>query len=107
MPVPLPARATKAIMIGTESIEIRSLSRTQVLKLNEFTGIADEEAAEVLLISAGLGISDAEALAWLQEAGPLLADDVLEEIMTLSGVQELRRRQQAKDSAAEADAPKP
>lgn len=89
--VPLPR---KTVDVAGSSVEIRSLSRTEALHVtSDFKGAAgsgaDADAAEIFVLSRGVGVTEEEAKRWRDETDPIEAGKVIDGILILSGIAEL------------------
>lgn len=87
MPLPIAPLGTETIVIAGTSITVRSLSRDAVVRLSQLD--TDQEAAEVLMLVEGTGITDDDAREWRRKVDAKTADELLEAIASVSG---LRRR---------------
>lgn len=67
-----------------ETVEIRSLSRADALKLQNLRGREDE--AEVIILMAGTGCTEAEAQAWRESTTTDDATPLIDGILRLSGL---------------------
>jgi hypothetical protein len=80
--IPLP---TKTVDIGDISIHIRSLSRTEALKVTtEFKDNVD--GAEIFILACGVGVSEEDAKQWRAETDPMSAGKVIDGILVLTGL---------------------
>jgi hypothetical protein len=84
MALPVKPLATKTLEINGETVEYRSLSRSEALKLNEFRGREDE--AEVFVLMASTGCSEAEAKAFRDSNDTATAGLLIDGIFILSGL---------------------
>lgn len=79
MALPVVPIARSSVTIGSEVVEFRALSRAEAMVLNEYRGRENE--AEVFIITAGTGCTEAEAIAFRQnndiETAGLLSDAIL------------------------------
>lgn len=83
--VPLPVEAVK---VSGEVVEVTSLSRSQVMRLQ--TMKEDQDAAEVFLLSCALRASEDEIRAWRDQTPPMVVEELLEAIGRVSGLLEDR-----------------
>ena len=79
--VPLP---TDTVDINGESVPIKSLSRDAVLRLSNMGD--DAGGAEIMMLSLGTGVTEAEAKAWRETTDAPTADKLLQAIARLSGI---------------------
>lgn len=87
MSLPRVVLATAEVTIGDDTVVVRSLSRSEAVRLtNDFAG--DPDRAEDFVLACGVGVSQDEARAW-REAAPV--DDggaLVEAILQVSGLTE-------------------
>lgn len=80
--IPLPRRT---VTVGGVDVEFRSLSRSEALKVTtDFEDRAD--AAEIFILSRGVGITEEAAAKWRDETDPEEAGKVIDGIVILSGL---------------------
>ena len=79
--IPLP---TDEVELAGTTIKITSLSRSQVLKLNNFANNPDE--AETFILACGTGITEEEAAEWRNSVDPLTAGKLIDAIILLTGL---------------------
>lgn len=84
MILPLSPLATGTVDIGGQTVEFRSLSRAEALKLNGYRGREDE--AEVFIIASATGASEDEAQAWRESVDVATAGLLIDGILILSGL---------------------
>lgn len=100
MPLPKPALATSTLQLGEVTVEIRSLTASQAMHVNE---IASEAQRAVWMLACGFGISEEEASDWFDAVSFELATAALVAIVELSGLEgqlEVQTETGPKDSAA-------
>lgn len=78
--VPLP---TGTASVGGVDVPITSLSRAAVVALSDTD---DTDTAEILIISKGTGVPEAEAKAWRETVDADTADELLKAIAVISGI---------------------
>lgn len=94
MSLPVPELPTSSVDIDGVAVPIRSLTRDEV---GQLAGMEDDTAkAEAFTISAGCGITEAEALDWRRKVTAPTAQLLITEIAVLSG---LRTRKDATGKA--------
>jgi hypothetical protein len=87
MGLPKKALPTKTIEVAGQKLEIRGLSRAEVIRFYvDFSG--DLEGAEIYLIAKGANVSDEEAKTWREEVDANTADLLIKEISRLSALSE-------------------
>lgn len=80
--IPLPKNSVE---IAGKTIEFRSLSRTETLKLTtQFK--EDADGAEIFLLMCGVGVTEDEAKSWRDETDPFSAGKLIDGIIILSGL---------------------
>ena len=87
MALPIIALATAEVTLSDGStVAVRGLSRTKAGRIatGEFTGKLTE--AEVFCLVNGVGVTEAEALAWLDSTPPVDAGLVIDAILELSAL---------------------
>lgn len=82
--LPIPPLGTSTVEIAGEQVPITSLSRDAVVSLTRFGD--DTSAAEVYILSAGCGITEAEATAWRKAVDAPTAGKLLDAIAVVSGI---------------------
>lgn len=81
--VPLP---TAIVVVGDEKVEVRGLSRAAAIRFAGLRG--DPDAADILLIAFGCGISEEEAAAWRETVEFDVAGAIADQVLILSGLME-------------------
>jgi len=84
MALPVVPLGRGTVEIGGETVEFRSLSRSQALQLNSFKGREDE--AEVFILMGGTGCSEDEARAFRDGNDTETAGILIDAILILSGL---------------------
>jgi hypothetical protein len=84
MALPKVALPTSSVEIGGETVEYRSLSRSEVLKIQAFAGREDE--AEDFIVACGTGVSIEEAHEWRESIDAMTAGPLIDGIILLSGL---------------------
>lgn len=87
MGLPKVALPTDIIEVAGEKVEVRGLSRSEVLKLSEYNG--DPDAAENYILAIGANVSIEEATDWRNSVPADVVSPILERIVQLSGLDEL------------------
>lgn len=87
--LPLSPLPTDTISINGTDVTYRSLSRREVITLSSFD--KDPNAAESFLLSKSLGITEEEAVAWLDGVDAMTAESLLNAIAVLSGIRKGKR----------------
>lgn len=88
MPLPIRPLATATFDLDGQSIEYRSLSRTEVVKLADLN--EDTSAAEAFMVSNSAGVTVEEATTWLNSVDAKTADGFLTAVSVLSGLRKPR-----------------
>jgi hypothetical protein len=86
MPLPIAPLATGEVTIAGSVVTFHSLSRAQALQLNDYRGREDE--AEVFILVAGTGCSEAEAIAFREGNDTDTAGLLIDGILIVSGLAE-------------------
>jgi hypothetical protein len=84
MALPVVPLGTGTVVIGGETVAIKSLSRADALQLNGFKGREDE--AEVFVIMCGTGCTADEAKAFREGNDTETAGLLIDAILELSGL---------------------
>lgn len=84
MALPIVPLGTGSVTIGGSPVDIRSLSRAEALRLNGYRGREDE--AEVFILMAGTGCTEAEAQEFREETDVDTAGVLIDAILVLSGL---------------------
>lgn len=84
MPLPINPLPTSSVDVAGTSVAIRSLSRSEALRMNAFLGREDE--AEVFLLTCGTGCSEDEAKAFRDGNDTDTAGLLIDAIIGLSGL---------------------
>ena len=79
--VPLP---TGSVTIGGTDVPIRSLARSEVLRIRSFVGAEDD--AEPFIVACGTGCTPEEATAWLGAVELDVGGVLVEAILALTGL---------------------
>lgn len=80
--VPLPS---DTVEVAGQAIEIKSLSRSDALKLTtQFRERADD--AEIFVLARGVGVTEEQAKEWRDETDPITAGKVIDAILILTGI---------------------
>ncbi len=88
MPLPINPLPTSSVEVGGTAVAIRSLSRSEALRMNAFLGREDE--AEVFLLVCGTGCTDDEAKAFRDGNDTDTAGLLIDAIIVLSGLSRKR-----------------
>jgi hypothetical protein len=83
-PLPSPALARGSIEVGGVTVEYRSLSRVEALKLASFG--RDEDGAEDYMLACALDIPVTEAHAWREAVDLATSQPLIEAIVEVSGL---------------------
>jgi hypothetical protein len=81
--VPIP---TDTVAVGDGKVEVRALSRSEVLKLGNFK--EDVDAAEVFILARGTGYSEDDVIAWREQCPAGAISPVVDRIVEMSGLTE-------------------
>lgn len=81
--IPLPK---DIVEVGGDKVEVRGLSRAEVIKLQTFNG--DMDAVENFVLSCGTGVSEDEAKEWRGAVPADEAGNLIDRIVELSGLTE-------------------
>jgi hypothetical protein len=84
MALPVVPLGTGTVVIGGETVAIKSLSRADALQLNGFKGREDE--AEVFVVMCGTGCTEDEAKAFREGNDTETAGLLIDAILELSGL---------------------
>lgn len=85
MALPVKAPATDTVDLDGEKVEVRGLTRAEVIRLGSaYTNDAD--AAEVYLVACGTGVTEAEATEWRDATDAMSAGLVIDRIGELTGL---------------------
>lgn len=85
MALPKSVIPSKEIKLASgEKVLVRGLTRAETHRVGASQD--DIPKAEAICLSCGCGVSEAEAIEWLQEASSADADQLLNSIMQLSGL---------------------
>lgn len=82
--LPIKPLPTDSIVINGETVQYRSLSRSEALKMNGFLGREDE--AEVFVLVHGTGCTEDEAKAFRDSNDTETAGLLIDAIIVLSGL---------------------
>lgn len=83
--LPTIALPTNSVEVGGQPVKFRSLSRKEAMHLTQdFRDNPD--AAEVFILAAGVGVTEAEAEEWRNSTDPIEAGKVIDGILILSGL---------------------
>lgn len=85
--MPLPR---DVVLVEDTKVEVRSLSRAEVTKIQALGG--DYDAAENWILSCGAEVDEEEATRWRQNVGADVAGIVIDRICELSGLVEGARK---------------
>lgn len=82
---------TKTLTLGGEKVEVRGLLRRELTEALAPVGEApDDEAArertDVLTVALGVGVTEAEAAAWMADAPGGHVVQIIQAVMELSGM---------------------
>lgn len=97
MALPVKALPTDTLAIAGVSVQYRSLSRAQALKLNEYQGREDE--AEVYILTCGTGCTEDEAVAFRESNDTATAGLLIDSILILSGLAKADKESDADPNA--------
>jgi hypothetical protein len=86
MSLPVRELPTGRVDIDGTYVDIRSLSRAEALALQDYRGREDE--AEVVILVAGTGCTEAEAQTWRESTDTRTAGLLIDAILELSGLVE-------------------
>lgn len=75
---------TETILVDGTAVELTGLTRGQLHALNR--SAEDPQVFEAVLVGFGCGVTQAEAAAWLEEAGSEQAQPIIDKLMELSGL---------------------
>lgn len=78
---PLP---TGSVTIEGTDVPIRSLSRSEVVRLRTFEG--NEDDAEPFIVAAGAGVTEDEARTWLGSVDVVTGGELVFSILRLTGL---------------------
>lgn len=84
MPLPLSPLATGSVDINGTSVEFRSMSRAETLKLRDYEGQTGE--AEAYIVSTSTGVSIEEARMWFEGIDTPTGAMLVDAILVLSGL---------------------
>jgi hypothetical protein len=85
MALPKKALPTTEVTLGSEVVTIRSLSRSEALRLT--TSFKDNaDGAENFVLACGAGVSEEEAEEWRNSTDPTTAGLVIDEILKFTGL---------------------
>lgn len=84
MDLPKIALPTSEVLVGDTLVPIKSLTRSQALKVHTFEGREDE--AEDFILACGTGLTMAEAHAWRDSVDLHTAGLLTDAIIVLSGL---------------------
>lgn len=90
MTLPIKPLARSSVEVAGATVEYRSLSRAEALRMSEFRGREDE--AEVFLLTSGTGCTEDEARAFRDGNDTETAGLLIDAIITLSGLSRLSRQ---------------
>lgn len=79
--VPLP---TETIEVAGEKLELRALSRAEVLRFQSLG--SDYDKAETFFVAQGTGFSEEEVKAWREQTPARVVDELVEAIARLTGL---------------------
>lgn len=86
MALPVVALPKATVDVDGTPVEVRSLSRSEALKLNTQFSTETVDDAEIFVIVCGTGVSEEEAREWREQTDPTTAGLVIDKIIELSGI---------------------
>jgi len=84
MVLPIKPLPTGSVTIEGTDVPIRSLSRSEVLRLRTFDGREDD--AEPFIVAASTGVTEDEARDWLGSVDVVTGGELVGAILTLTGL---------------------
>lgn len=87
MPLPISVLPTEEVLVAGTPVSIRSLNRPEVLKVGTLQG--DNEAAEVLMLTAATGQSLEDVQAFRESSDAQTVETLVEAIARLSGIRDM------------------
>lgn len=86
MPLPTPPLPRGKVRIGDEDVEIRAMTRAEIVRVRKIIG--SEADAEVLILSCGMDTPEDEIRVWYDAVSAGVVRDVISAIRSLSGLDE-------------------